>query len=256
MGGPAYLNSLLSLLTFYLAIVSSFSLAGEIIVTPKRVPIYTYHTHPPFIIKAGVGLSYDLAKHLTSKSNGLFDFEVKPMSRPRVNKMIGQAESGIVPWVNPVWFRDQEETNYMWSDKFLMEDGNAVITHKDLKLVYEGPQSLNGLVFGGVRDHVYASIDDYIKKTGRLKRVDAENHLDNFRKLRKKRIGVTITPKSGAEYLIKKGSLQETLFVSPKLHSSYKRRVIIISKKRSMLVFIDSALVEPAWYEIVQRYQN
>jgi polar amino acid transport system substrate-binding protein len=223
--------------------------------TLKEIPIYTYHTHPPFIIDTDKGLSYDLADYLSAKSEGRFKFVVKPMSRPKVNKMIEQAKDGIVPWVNPVWFKDKEETKHMWSGGFLMEDGNAIISHIDLQLIYEGPQSLDGLVFGGIKAHVYAGIDDYIKNTGRLKRVDTENHVDNFRKLRKRRIDVTLTPKSGADYLIKRESLQNTLFISPKLQSSYKRRVIIISKQPSMLTFIDSALADPSWHGIIQRYQ-
>ena len=147
----------------------------------------------------------------------------------------------------------------MWSKGFLMEDGNAIISHLDRKIVYEGPKSLDGMIFGGVREHVYTGIDDYIVETGRLKRVDAENHLDNFRKLGKRRIDVTLTPKSGAEYLIKREGLQDTLYISPKPHSSFKRRVIIINRQSDMLTFIDGVLAgihtDLSWLTIMQRYQ-
>ena len=49
-----------------------------------------------------------------------------------------------------------------------MEDSNALISYQKREIVYDGPQSLDGLIFGGVRAHVYAGIDDYIKGTGRL----------------------------------------------------------------------------------------
>ena len=227
--------------------------------SPQDIPVYTYHTHPPFIIETDRGLSYDLAAYLSGKSNGRFRFFVKPMSRPRVNKMIAESKKGIVPWVNPAWFKDKQEKKYMWSKGSLMEDGNALISHQKRKIVYHGPQSLDGLIFGGVRAHVYAGIDDYIKKTIRFRRVDAENHLDNFRKLIKRRIDATITPRSGAEYLIKKEGFQDQLFISPKPHSLYKRRVIIINRLAEMRTFVDAVLKEmatdPQWLEIIQRYQ-
>lgn len=223
--------------------------------SPQGIPLYTYHTHPPFIIETGRGLSYDLAAYLSGKSNGYFRFFVKPMSRPRVNKMIAESKKGIVPWVNPVWFKDKQEKKYMWSKGSLMEDGNALISHQKRKIVYDGPPSLDGLIFGGVRAHVYTGLDDYIKGTGLLHRVDAENHLDNFRKLIKQRIDATITPRSGAEYLIKKEGFQGQLFISPKPHSIYKRRVIIINRLAEMRTFVDAALKDPQWIEILKRYQ-
>lgn len=226
---------------------------------PQVIPVYTYHTHPPFITGTGRGLSYDLAAYFSAQSKGRFHFTVKPMSRARVNKMIAESKTGIVPWVNPAWFKDKQERKYMWSKGSLMEDGNGLISHQEGKVVYEGPQSLEGLIFGGVRGHAYVGIDDY-RETGKtLRRVDAENHIDNFRKLVKQRIDVTITPLSGAEYLIKKEGLQDQLFISPTLHSQYKRRVMIINSQAEIGAFVDSLLekmvADPHWLEIMNRYQ-
>lgn len=227
--------------------------------TSIEIPVFTYHTHPPFIIESGQGLSYDLAKYLSRKSGGRYNFLVKPMSRPRVNKMIKEAKIGIVPWVNPVWFKDKDETIHMWSKGALMRDGNAVISHQDLKIAYEGPQSLDGLVFGGVRAHVYKGIDDYIEKTGGLKRVDAENHIDNFRKLVKHRIDATVTPKSCAEWIIRTEDLQGELFISPKPHSIFKRRIIFINEQKQILTFIETVLkdmpLDHEWGNIIGQYR-
>ena len=256
------LHSRQSVLFVLLCLISSFSCLSTVSAeekTPILIPMYTYHTHAPFILQEKEGLSYDLADYLTKKSSGQYEFVVKSMSRPRVNKMTEEGEAGIVPWVNPVWFKDAMEKKHLWSRGVLMEDANALVSHQDAKIVYDGPESLNGMVFGGVRSHVYAEIDDYIKHTGRIKRVDAENHLDNFRKLVKHRIDATITPKSGAEFIIKAENLQGELFLSPKPHSTYKRRVIVIEERTGLLPFIETTIAmmstDIEWERIMKKYR-
>lgn len=233
--------------------------AADSKIKPEEIPLYTYHTHPPFILQEDKGLSFDLAAYFTQKSAGQFRFVVKSMSRPRVNKMIEEKKRGIVPWVNPVWFKDKAETRLMWTRGALMEDGNAIISHQNLKLVYNGPNSLDGMTIGGLKGHLYQGIDDYIKNTGRLKRVDAENHMDNFRKLIKQHIHATLTPKSGAEYIIQKEGLQKELFISPKLHSTFKRRIININRNQEVQVFLEEVVKgmpsDPAWITIMDQYR-
>lgn len=227
-------------------------------INAENIAVYTYHTHPPFITGTGQGLSYDLAEYLSEKSQGRYKFTVKPMSKPRVGKMLAEKKNGIIPWVNPVWFKDEAQKKYLWTNSYIMEDSNAFISHKDLSLVYEGPDTLKNLVFGGVRAHVYFGIDDFIK-TGKARRVDAENHVDNFRKLKKRRIDATITPSSGAKYLIMREELEEDLFISPKPHSTFKRRVIIINKSSDLLLFINSVVDNLAndkmWRDNLEKYQ-
>lgn len=225
----------------------------------EEIPVYTYHTHPPFITGEKKGLSYDLARYLTEKSNGDYSFSLMPMSRPRVNKMLAESRNGIVAWVNPVWFKDEAEQKYMWTKPFVMMDGNAIISHVDLSLHYNGPESFDGLVFGGVRGHIYAGIDKYIASTGKTKRVDAEGHLDNFRKLVKGRVDVTITPISAAEYFIENEGLQDQLFISPTPHSRFKRRVIVVDRREEVLEFIEKTIfamaIDDKWQEIVSAYR-
>lgn len=226
---------------------------------PELISLYTYHTHPPFQISQNKGLSYDLADYLTQRSKGRYEFAVKPMSRPRVDKMLDQAQSGVIPWVNPVWFKDVKEDKYMWTQGVFMEDGNAIISHQKKRIIYEGPETLKGLLFGGLRGHFYQGIDDYIKETHQRVRVDAENHIDNFRKLTKQRIDVTLMPESGALYYINQANLSDVLFVSPKLHTQFQRRAIIINKRKDILEFLEMVSKEMGddleWKNIMTAYQ-
>ena len=223
------------------------------------IPLFTYHTHPPFITGDGTGLSYDLAHYLTARAEGRFTFTVKPMSRPRVDKMLAEQRPGIIPWVNPAWFKDPEEKKYHWTRAHIMVDSNAVVSHSERSLVYRGPQSLGGLVLGGVRGHVYAEVDDAIASTGDIKRVDAENHVDNFRKLARQRVDVTICPKSGADYLIKQEGLEKTLYISPQPHSTYVRKLLVTGEVPGLSAFIEEVAAmmatDPEWQQLATSYQ-
>lgn len=251
---------LLFLVTSFCASLPFNALAATgLNIKTKEIPLYTYHTHPPFILQEEKGLSFDLAVYLTQKSAGRFRFMVKSMSRPRVNKMITEKKNGIVPWVNPAWFKDKAENKHLWTRGVLMEDGNAIISQQKLKLVYNGPDSLDGMFFGGLKGHLYEGIDDYIKNTGRLKRVDAENHMDNFRKLINQRIHATLTPKSGAEYIIQREGLEKELFISPKLHSTFTRRIININRNQEVQTFLEEVIKgmpsDPVWKNIMNQYR-
>lgn len=225
----------------------------------ETVGIFTYHTHPPFITGQNQGLTYDLAEFLTSKSSGRFVFVVTPMSRPRLNKSIEQSQAAIVPWVNPAWFKDKAETRYLWSRHPLMEDANGVVSRQDTRIDYEGPASLSGLTFGGIRGHVYTGIDPYIEQSNTTRRVDSDNHLTNFGKLQDGRIDVTLIPESAALYLIKEHGLEDALYISSRPHSSYQRRVMVPGGRTDLMAFVDGVLSESSkdseWLEIIERYR-
>ena len=235
-----------------------FFLMGTPLYADHVVPIYTYHTHAPFMIGPDQGLSFDLAIYLEEKSEGKYRFVVSPMSRLRLNKEIAEHEVIIVPWVNPAWFRDIDEKKYSWTSASVMEDGNALVSHKDNPIVYEGPTSLDNRVLGGVSGHLYAEIDSYIAATGKIRRVNADNHRQNFIKLSKRRIDATITPRSGALYLIKKEGFEDQLFLSPKPHSRYQRKLMIPGRDPELMTWLNRVISDmasdPGWQKILKKY--
>ena len=241
--------------------VLSLVLAGHnlVLAESERISIYTYHTHPPFITETRQGLSYDLSEYLSKRSGNRFLFTVVPMSRPGVDKVLQEAADGIVPWVSPVWFKDMAETKYLWCKGALMHDGNAIISHNKRKIVYNGPESLSGLVFGGLHGHKYTGIDEFILNTGMARRVDTENHIENFRKLALRRIDVTLTPISGAAYILKREGYTNTLYISPKLHDEFDRRVIIANRRNDLKIYIEGVIrsmaKDSSWTEIMDRYR-
>jgi polar amino acid transport system substrate-binding protein len=221
--------------------------------------VLTYHTHPPFVVGPQQGLTYDLAAYLTAHANGRYVFEVREMSRPALDKSLDMPLVSMVPWVHPVWFNDPHETRYLWSPYVFMQDATAVISRRDRPVVYQGPASLAGMIFGGLKGHVYAGIDAYIRETQALRRVDADNHLENFQKLLKRRIDVTLIPESAVLYLMKQEGLADQLFVSPHPHSQFTRRFFVTQQRADLCTYLNQTLsaaaTQPAWQALLKQYR-
>ncbi|MEH6633516.1 MAG: transporter substrate-binding domain-containing protein [Halopseudomonas aestusnigri] len=226
----------------------------------ENIPLISYHSHVPFVTNTDKGLTYDLAAYLTKKSRGRYIFRARVMSRPRVNNLIESSKIFVVPWVNPVWFKDKDETKFLWTQNVLLLGKNVVISRQDNKLIYKGPNSLSGLKFGGVRGHQYTGIDDFISQSVKTVRIDSDRHLSNIHKLLNGLIDVTSMPSSAANYFISELNLEQSLFIAPIPHKSYERKMLISSKRKDIRDFLDQAIramaEDPEWLVIIKNYKN
>ena len=225
----------------------------------ERVTIYTYHTHPPFITGAKRGLTYDLAAFLTKYGAGRYAFNVREASRPALDKLIATPVTGIVPWVSPDWFGDRGKRKYLWSTHVFMRDRMVIVSRADRRIEYDGVASLAGLTFGGIRGHRYVEIDDYIRDAKTLRRLDADRHLDNFRKLVKQHIDVTLLPESAARYFLQREHLSNLLYIASKPHSEFECSLFVINRRQDILAYIDqvfaSAAARAEWEALFRNYQ-
>lgn len=75
------------------AIVSYIALP----VMAETVPVYTYHNHPPFILEAGKGLSFDFVDFLNKKSKGNPTFKLEVVSRAQLDTTVATPNfSGVI----------------------------------------------------------------------------------------------------------------------------------------------------------------
>jgi len=124
------------------------------------VTVYTYHNHPPFVVEAGKGLSYELADYLNRKSKGNPTFKIEVVTRAQLDKLLAAPDfSGAVAWVAPEWLKDKDKTTYLWTGG-VMDDANVILSSTKAKIDYKDPASLKGKQFGGIAGHKYAGIDD------------------------------------------------------------------------------------------------
>lgn len=207
------------------------------------VSIYTYHNHPPFVLEAGKGLSYDLADYLNRRSKGNPTFRIEVVTRPQLDKLLAAPDfNGVVAWIAPEWMKDKDRTTYLWTGA-LMDDANVILSSAKARVDYKDPASLKGKNFGGIAGHKYAGIDDLVA-AGAIKREDAEKERNNLRKLDAGRIDATLLPRSTANYLLTEMGLGSKVYVAPTVQSSYQRMILVPKKSPELQKLLNEAVAE------------
>lgn len=222
------------------------------------VTLYTYHAEPPFVTGDGKGLTHELADYLNKKTGGNPKFKVSVMPRSRVDQAVQGADfKDAVPWVFPVWFKDKDKTNYLWSEP-LFPDENIVVSTPAKKIDFAGPESLKGSSFGGVLGHNYAGIDDLVK-AGQIERTDANNEETNLKKVASGRVDATLLPASSANFLFPDLGIESKVYVSKTPQSKYTRHVLVSKKNPELLKQLNGIIGEmkkdPAWLDVLKKYK-
>jgi polar amino acid transport system substrate-binding protein len=222
------------------------------------VTIYTYHNHPPFVLEAGKGLSYELADYLTRKSKGT-TFKVEVVTRPQLDKLLATPDfNGVVAWIAPEWVKDKEKSTYLWTAP-VMEDANVILSSAKSPVEYKDPASLKGKNFGGIAGHKYGGIDDLVA-AGAVKREDAEKERNNLRKLEAGRIDATLLPRSTARYLLSEMDLASKVYVAPTAQSSYARLILVSKKSPELQKVLNDAVTEmpkdSGWQSTLTKYSG
>lgn len=223
------------------------------------VSIYTYHNHPPFVLEAGKGLSYELADYLNRKSKGNPTFKIEVVTRPQLDKLLAAPDfNGVVAWVAPEWVKDKEKATYLWTSA-VMEDANVILSPTANRLEYKDPASLKGKNFGGIAGHKYGGIDDLVA-AGAIKREDAEKERNNLRKLEAGRIDATLLPRSTANYLLTEMGLGSKIYVAPTPQSSYMRMILVPKKSPELQKVLNDAVTDmpkdSGWQTTLTKYSG
>lgn len=156
--------------------------------------VLSHYDYPPFLTGPGTGLSYELLDWLHSELQ--LSAELLLLPRRRLDMRLTESGwQGFVPWVNPIWFGDTQRRRFGWSEA-LMNDEDLVLHRPGLNLDYRGPESLRGLLVGGVTGHVYADIEPDVQ-AGRTRREDAISTELSLRKLMLGRVDVVFLSRSG-----------------------------------------------------------
>lgn len=224
----------------------------------ETIPVYTYHNHPPFVLEAGKGLSFDFVDALNKKSKGNPSFKLEVVSRAQLDKTVATPDfSGVVAWVSPNWFKDKDRTTYLWSTQ-IMDDANVIMSNASKKIEYKDPASLKGSTLGGIVGHKYPGIDEQVA-SGDIKREDADKERSNLRKLEAGRIDATLLPRSTSKYLLHEMDLGSKLYVSPTAQSSYTRHVMISKKFPEVQKLVNEAIADMAkdagWQTTLAKYK-
>ncbi|WLD57657.1 hypothetical protein NFC81_13190 [Salinispirillum sp. LH 10-3-1] len=205
---------------------------------PQSVVLWNYHDLPPFVIDQRSGLSHALADWLNRHAEGQYEFSVLTLPRERLNVLLQQGHQGIVLWANPAWFGDSAEETFLWSEAML-EDRNAVISHRSHSIDYAGPESLRGKHLAVVRGYRFADLEPLIE-AGQIVRYDV-NREDNALLMvsRLRDVQVTIMSDISAGFIAQKLGVEDDLYLSPVAHSYYERRLLITSQLTDVADFLE-----------------
>ncbi|CAM3891742.1 substrate-binding periplasmic protein [Aeromonas bestiarum] len=224
----------------------------------ETIRVYDYHQHPPFMTGEKTGLSRDLVKYLNERLGGEPRLELWLVNRARLAlEMSDPGFDGLVAWVNPAWVGDPQRERYLWTFP-IMRDTNELISSAARPITYRGPDSLKGLIFGGIEGYRYQGIDDAVAR-GELVRHDAKKVKTNFSLLMRGRIDVTLVPGSALSFFIH-DAYEGKLFVSPFPQSSYTRHLLLPRSRSELHARLNDIAEQmdqdPAWHAILESYRG
>lgn len=231
-------------------------LLSTMAVASERVIVYSQYDYPPFWYPDGRGLTLELAKTLTAHSKGQYQFEVQILPRKRLDKQLVDANwQGLIPWVLPIWFHDENKTHYVWTGS-LMQDADLIISHQNLQ--FDTPESLQGKILGGILGHRYAEFEALIS-TGKIVRDDAPNQEMNLKKLQAKRVDFIFTPHSSwVELKLSNPSSIQNLVSANNPRNRYERLVLISPHNAELSKYVvktvDQLSKDPVWRAKINPY--
>ncbi|PKI13040.1 hypothetical protein [Colwellia sp. 12G3] len=213
---------LTSLLCIYLLFTSQ-AIAEE---AKVRVMVYVYHLQPPLIIdlESKRGLYFEFVERL-NKLSDKYEFEVAYIPRKRIERMLdSQSMQGVLLGVNPIWFKDKNETRYLWTSS-IINDRDEMVSLRTKPIEFNGPDSLAGKIIGGVRGFYYYGINELVS-ADRANRVDTVSEPDLLTMLIKQRVEIAIIGSLTFDYMVKKNNWQEKFYLSNTPHDIFERKIL------------------------------
>lgn len=225
----------------------------------ETLRLYDYHQHPPFNTGPDAGMSRELVKYLNEKLGGEPRIELWPVNRARLAlEMSDPGFDSLVAWVNPAWMGDPMRERYLWTLP-IMRDTNELISSANKPVIYHGPDSLKGLVFGGVEGYRYQGIDEAVAR-GEVIRHDSKKVKSNFSMLVRGRIDVTLVPGSALAFFTRDPAFEGKLFVSPFAQSTYSRHILLPKSRRDLHTRLNDITEQmdrdPRWHQVLESYRT
>ncbi|MCQ4313297.1 PAAT family amino acid ABC transporter substrate-binding protein [Pseudomonas stutzeri] len=196
-----------------LVLVLVLVLLPSICAAQQRVEVWTYHFSPPFVLGNAQGLSHAFVELLNRDpaNRDRFRFELVELPRKRVDVRLARKRPGVLLWATPSFFTAAQTASARWSEPLLI-DQQDFVSLPDAPFEYAGPESLHGLVLGGVLGHRYQGLEEDIA-SGAIKRQNVQTDLQNIQKLLSGRINTLLIPRSTLLYYRKEQNLGE-LYIS------------------------------------------
>lgn len=218
---------------------------------PQPVMLYTDHDYPPFLTRDGKGLNELLAQQMTRMSGGHYRFTLTLLPRKRIDQLLAAPNwQGVVAWVSPGWYGDQQQQRYAWSSPIL-QDADLLLSRRSLALEWHGPETLLGLRLGGILGHRYVDVDGLVAD-GQIFREDVPTLEANVRKLIAGRVDAIFVSRSSYAWLGQRfPSLGRDTHLSARSRSQYGRHLFTSGHDARLTEFVRSMpaqlSADPEW---------
>lgn len=242
----------LLLLACVIFIPSSVSAKAQV------VEAWSYYQYPPFLVGENLGLNNELIDLMSSDSDGKYEFKLLIMPRKRLDVYLKEEAAGIALFVNPIWIHKTKDQTCKWSLP-LFTDSNEILSNVNKPVDYSGPESVQGMKFGGVYNHKYKYLDELVSQN-KLTRINSNCEEVNILRVGQGRtIDFTLAPKSVLKYLINKNDLHNDVYFSKQPHSVYERHILMHNLPMELRAYINEFIKglpnNPRWQKLKKKYQ-
>lgn len=247
-----------SCLRFVLGLL--LTLAAPARAEEPRLILYTYHFKPPFVIdvERREGLNFDFGEYVNRKlGKTVVRTEYEP--RKRLEERVAAPDfADAVMGVSPLWFKDKEERRFLWTSAW-MHDRDEVVSLQRAPVDYDGPESVRGKSWAGALGYYYYGLDE-LTQAGGLRREDTYGEQQNLNRLLLGRVDFAVISRSTLNYLLGRQNVEYRLYLSPKPHDEFERRILLAHSRTDMLKLLEPIVAashqDPEWQATLARYRG
>ncbi|MCZ4338879.1 transporter substrate-binding domain-containing protein [Shewanella colwelliana] len=226
----------------------------------QDIALYTYHYMPPYVINPAkeVGLFYDIARFFNQHQQ-TYRFKVSYIPRKRLNYQLSLNEfEGMVIGVNPIWFKDLNQSTYLWSAPF-MQDQDEIISHLSNPVEFKTPQALYDKRVGGITGFRYHTIDQLVAD-GFVTRINTANESQLIKMLLKNRFDCAIVSRATTIYYQHILNTNQALYFSSVPHDQYTRHILVPKRLsaefNAIIPLIEQLISNYQWQQKMQQYDT
>ncbi len=231
----------------------------------KELIFYTYHDKPPYYFsKKNTQLSpnrphlglYQAFIDLLNQQQDQWQIRLQYIPRKRMDLHL-QAKTldGAVIGVNPLWFRDKQQTRYLWSQPILW-DVDVIAVKAEEGFPYHHPDDLINKLLALPRGYYFWGVSENIAG-GQQKVIKATSELQNLKLVASRRVDATILSAKTLRFYESTVFPPNTFHTLNNPHDRYFRAILFPSKVsaayESLEPLIKALSISPEWQEATRK---
>lgn len=229
----------------------------------NKVQVYTYHEKPPYFIHENKitqstqhGIYQDFVNYLNAEQSNI-RYELRFMPRLRLESQLTKEKlDGIIIGVNPLWFKDKEQTKYLWTNA-IMKDKDMFLVNSESNINFSKTEEFIGLTFVLARGSYYKGITELAKQK-KIKMSVTNNAQQNLDMLSHHRADVTIMSELTANYFFNKEYPREKFRILSTPHDTFERMILIPRSQKhlhqELSIIVEKAALDKTWQDTLEKW--